>query len=292
MKKQHLLWVALCLATAQAWGQGIIASGTCGAEGDGSNLAWVLTDDGTLTISGEGEMADYSTVTILRAPWAEFREKVKLASISEGVTTVGAFAFYDCANLASCSLPMSLDSISHGAFQDCNALTSVVIPDGVKYLGYGAFFWCKGLLSIDLPATLEVLDSSAFASCTSLQQIMVHAITPPRVVDMYVFENVNTSIPVYVPAESIENYRAALYWSAFDDFLPIEGEDTGITFPSLSEAITVAGGEVHLNLPGTFEAQVYDLQGRCVLRATESRFALPQGSYIIKVGDEAVKVAL
>ena len=31
----------------------IIAQGNCGAEGDGTNLTWVLTDDGTLTVSGE-----------------------------------------------------------------------------------------------------------------------------------------------------------------------------------------------------------------------------------------------
>ena len=159
-------------------------------------------------------------------------------------------------------------------------------------MGGGAFFWCKGLLSVDLPATLEVLDNAAFASCISLQQIMVHAIVPPRVVDMYVFENVNTSIPVYVPAESIEAYRVAEYWSEFTNFLPIEGESTGIASPSLSESIIVKDGEVHLNLPGTHEAQVYDLQGRHVLSTTEMSFVLPQGTYIIKVGDEAVKVAI
>ena len=46
-----------------------LASGTCGAQGD--NLTWTLTDDGTLTISGKGDMEDasyrHSALLALRA---------------------------------------------------------------------------------------------------------------------------------------------------------------------------------------------------------------------------------
>ena len=34
-----------------------IASGTCGKDGD--NITWTLSDDGTLTLSGSGEMENY-----------------------------------------------------------------------------------------------------------------------------------------------------------------------------------------------------------------------------------------
>ena len=60
MKKGLLFLAALCLAAVQAWGQTTEASGTCGAEAGGSNLVWTLTSDGTLTISGTGDMADFS----------------------------------------------------------------------------------------------------------------------------------------------------------------------------------------------------------------------------------------
>ena len=33
----------------------ILAQGTCGAEGDGSNVTWVLTTDGTMILSGTGD---------------------------------------------------------------------------------------------------------------------------------------------------------------------------------------------------------------------------------------------
>lgn len=38
--------------------EAIVASGNCGANDD--KLTWTLTSNGTLTISGEGEMKDYA----------------------------------------------------------------------------------------------------------------------------------------------------------------------------------------------------------------------------------------
>ena len=39
--------------------QEVVEQGYCGGEGDGTNLTWILTDDGVLTISGSGAMADF-----------------------------------------------------------------------------------------------------------------------------------------------------------------------------------------------------------------------------------------
>ena len=47
--------------TAAAEAPAIIDQGYCGADGDGTNLTWVLTDDGTLTISGEGKMKTFKS---------------------------------------------------------------------------------------------------------------------------------------------------------------------------------------------------------------------------------------
>ena len=50
------------------------ASGTCGAQGD--NLTWTLTPDGTLTISGKGDMEDYED--FLDVPWYAYREHKRI----------------------------------------------------------------------------------------------------------------------------------------------------------------------------------------------------------------------
>ena len=60
-------------------------------------------------------------------------------TISEGVTTIGQNAFYQCSNLASVSLPNSLTYIGISAFSDCSSLTTITIPSSVTEIGYVAF---------------------------------------------------------------------------------------------------------------------------------------------------------
>ena len=59
-----LMIASLLPATALA--ADIVDSGTCGAEGNGSNLTWTLDSEGTLTISGTGAMENYFSDD---APW-------------------------------------------------------------------------------------------------------------------------------------------------------------------------------------------------------------------------------
>ena len=86
-----------------------------------------LSDDGTLTISGTGDMhmPEYYSI----APWYKNREKIKYVIIKDGVTNIGACAFYDCFNLSSIRIPNSVTSIDQGAFYRCPSLTYVEIPN-------------------------------------------------------------------------------------------------------------------------------------------------------------------
>ena len=63
-------------------------SGTCGADGDGSNLTWTLnTETGELVISGTGAMAGY--VNSMEVPWHSYKTSVKTVTIENGVTSIG-----------------------------------------------------------------------------------------------------------------------------------------------------------------------------------------------------------
>ncbi len=141
----HFVLVVLMIASllpATALAADIVDSGTCGAEGDGSNLTWTLDSDGVLTISGSGDMHGYGPSG---APW---HGRVKSAVIAEGVTSIGGFAFYDCTSLTSVTIPDSVTSIGANAFFDCTSLTSVTIPDSVTSIGVGAFASCTSLTGI------------------------------------------------------------------------------------------------------------------------------------------------
>jgi len=77
-----------------------IYSGTCG-----ENLVWELDDEGTLTISGTGEMDDYGYVyddweisDYRMVPWEYMASDIVEVVIEDGVTTIGDYAFHGCIN--------------------------------------------------------------------------------------------------------------------------------------------------------------------------------------------------
>ena len=147
MEKRLLSFVLAVLMIASllpstALAADIVKRGTCGAEGDGSNLTWTLDSDGVLTISGSGGMHDYGSSG---GPW---RGRVKSAVIAEGVTSIGDYAFWDCYDLASVSIPDSVTRIGSSAFSYCKSLTSVTIPNSVTSIGEGAFEDCTSLNGI------------------------------------------------------------------------------------------------------------------------------------------------
>ena len=85
----------------------IIDSGTCGANGD--NVTWTLDSTGLLTISGEGEMREYTyTADITTAPW---KNRASNVLICEGVSSIGEWAFSGCTGLTSVTIPKRVTSI-------------------------------------------------------------------------------------------------------------------------------------------------------------------------------------
>jgi hypothetical protein len=208
--KKRLLMVVLALVvligalTLTASAATVVASGLCG-----DNLVWVLDSDGVLTISGEGEMADYDFWGGV-APWYSYREEITEAVIEKGVTSIGECTFFRCTALVSVTIPDSVTFIDESAFLRCTALTSIAIPDSVTRIDIDAFSnctsltdvyitdlaaWCKisfgnpvsnpmvngarlwlnGELvsALVIPEGVTSIGSSAFSGCTSLTSVVI-----------------------------------------------------------------------------------------------------------------------
>ena len=161
-----LMIASLLPATALA--ADIVDSGTCGAEGDGSNLTWTLDSEGVLTISGSGDMHDYGSFD---APWYGSKSMVKSAVIADGVTSIGVYAFYECRSLTSVTILDSVTLIDDAAFYNCSSLTSVTIPDSVTSIGSSAFEGCASLTSVTIPDSVTSIGWSAFKGCASLTDV-------------------------------------------------------------------------------------------------------------------------
>ena len=143
-------------------------SGTCG-----DNLTWTL-QDGVLTISGTGNMKNYSMQKvndkyITTAPWGEYYDTIKSVVIEAGVTSIGDYAFSGCSSLASMTIPDSVTSIGSSAFRGCSSLASVTIPDSVTSIGSSVFEGCISLASVTILDSVTSIGDYAFYKCSKLK---------------------------------------------------------------------------------------------------------------------------
>ena len=163
---KRMLALALCLVLCAGLLPGtaraaeIVDSGTCG-----ENLTWVLDSEGTLTISGTGEMEDYN------CPWVDQRSFIQAVIISEGVTSIGDTAFYQCSKLSSVSLPDSLESIGSSAFA-MSSLKSVSLPPKLTTIGFDAFS-STPIQSVTIPKGVQDISANPFSYCGKLAEILV-----------------------------------------------------------------------------------------------------------------------
>ena len=146
----------------------IVESGVCS---DG--LIWTLTDTGLLTVSGSGAMMDY-TLNYRYAPWLSVSSKVKHIVVEDGITSIGAYAFYELNFAETVTIPESVTSIGNAAFKRCTALQEAELPSGLTYLGFNAFENCSSLTSIRIPEGVTELNSYAFNCCYALESVELH----------------------------------------------------------------------------------------------------------------------
>ena len=161
-------------------------------------------------------------------------------TIPNSVTSIGDYAFKDC-NITSITIPNSVTSIGENVFRDnlrltsiivekdnpkydsrdnCNAIietksntliagcNNTVIPSSVTSIGDYAFF-ASDPTSITIPNSVKSIGDYAFGACSDLTSITFKRTSPPEF-GKEVFYIVNTSIPIYVPSISIEEYKNVL----------------------------------------------------------------------------------
>ena len=179
--------------------------------------------------------------------------------IGDSVTTIGRSAFEGCSSLTSIAIPDSVTTIGHGAFADCDSLkefngeyatdngrclikdntiiayaeasgTEYTIPDSVTTIGECAFLICESLTSITIPDSVTTIGDGAFVYCESLTSIYCEATTPPSIGYDVFYYNAN-SRKIYVPTESVNDYKTAEGWSDYADDIVAYDFDKGEVVP-------------------------------------------------------------
>ena len=238
-KKIIALILALCMCVPQsydgfaaAWDGGsmesevipgwndsdVIFEGVCG-----DNLNWTLDSDGTLTISGTGEMWDYKYDT---APFSSNEVYVRQLVVEDGVTSIGDRAFY-CSSLISADLGNTVERIGSEAFSSsyierielpdsvmnidcsfsyCENLRTIELSSGMTKIGPWEFEMCSYLESITIPGSIKTIDWAAFYGCERLDNIIVEESVYFCVEDGVLFTADKSELVLYPEAKSGEEY--------------------------------------------------------------------------------------
>ena len=151
---------------------------------------------------------------------------LKSIEIPNSVTNIDYMAFGGCTGLKSVEIPNSVTNIGSSAFRSCTGLTSIEIPGSVTSIDDYTFNNCTGLESITIPGSVTSIGSYAFNNCTGLESVYVECTTPPTMDGDGVFSDY--TIPLYVPAGSMNAYKAADCWKKFTNMYYLK-PDTEVT---------------------------------------------------------------
>ncbi len=186
--KRIILLLTSCLISAMSFAE-IIDSGTDG------NITWTFDDEGTLTISGEGDIPDF-----LYDSFNFAKSIIKRVVVEDGITSIGQYAFSN--------------ALGGSNFYYSN-MNSIKLPNTLKTIKQDAFSYCDSLTEIEIPASVTNFNYRAIADCSDLQTITVNWQEPPLLTD-YHFGKMDLELrTLIVPAGTKEIYEQAEVWNRF-----------------------------------------------------------------------------
>lgn len=132
------------------------------------------------------------------------------ASDLEGITKIGAYAFYNDIKLQSIEIPSSVTTLEDACFFSVQSLKSIIIPNTVTTMGASVFYNARNTESVVLPSNITTIPSNTFNGCTNLKNIVI----PSTVISISTgaFRNCPSLKSITIPqgVTSIGNYALEL----------------------------------------------------------------------------------
>ena len=199
------------------------------------------------TVTNDG--TTYSVVQIGR--YAFHRSQITSLTISDGVESIGDAACGNCEQLVSVELPASLKTVGSSSFWYCRKLEALDLLEGLTTIGYDAFGYCSSVKKIVLPSSITSIDGGAFRNMGSLTAVISHIVEPFTIQKgVFASEEYNSSTQtstytpssatLYVPAGTLEKYKAIEGWTMFSGMY--EGEPSEATVGGLTYSYAKGSG--------------------------------------------------
>ncbi len=186
--------------------------------------------------------------------------------ISEGVDSIGNYAFYNCSNLSSVEISNSVISIGSNAFYGCTGITSLTIPNSVTSIGNSAFYNCSGLTSVTIGNSVTSIGNSAFSGCSGLTSVTIpNSVTS---IGNSAFSGCTGLESIYIPKGTCSQYKY-LGGSSKVCMYEMDGDQVW--------------SEVHFGVPTSFTTY-YDYDGDGVMEYLSREIKRVDGKYNEKIG--------
>ena len=185
------------------------------------------------TVVFDGE--EYPVTSIAGFAFSDCKDLTSV-TIPEGVTSIGNLAFYGCTGLTGIDIPEGVTSIEWSTFSGCTALTGITLPNSVTSIEDYAFYGCTSLKEVTIGTGIQDIGNKAFTKCESLLNVYCYAESVPETNYFAFDESDQGSITLYVPGSSVDAYKAKYPWRSFKEVLPIESLEPETFMATITEA--------------------------------------------------------
>lgn len=227
LKMRMVLYLVICIvgtniANAQIYDFKVV--------NEGNTIYYIVRGTSATVVKGEEK---YSDNVIIPAT-------VSNEGTDYSVIAIGDFAFSDCGDLISITLPPTLLSIGKYAFAHCSSLKSIDIPNSVMSIGSWTFWNCTNLTSVNLSSSLKAIESNLFQDCGNLTSLDIPS-SVRRIGDM-AFQGCKRLSKVSIPNSVISIGKFAFQECRSLESLTIPNQLTTIeqyTFSKCSRLLTL-----------------------------------------------------
>ena len=145
--------------------------------------------------------------------------KLRNVTIGSGITGIGSDTFGQCR--VSGTVTIKSNAITSASYTSSSNLsdrftdkpTKYIFSDEVTTIASSLLYGGSAVTDIEIGSGITSIGASAFRNCSSLTTLTLRATTPPSLATgVFLGTDITT---IYVPADSVEAYKAKSNWNTF-----------------------------------------------------------------------------